>query len=77
MALSEFIHTHLLYTENMQHLSRKIHILLGVTSIVFSRLLFFLVDDSEGPNLLIVTALAVVLFCTFEIILHYYLHRQK
>jgi hypothetical protein len=35
---------------------------LGVVSLMLSRLVFFLINDPEGPNLLIVTVLAVVIF---------------
>lgn len=43
--------------------SRKLHLLiLGVTSLACSRLFFFLLDDPEGPNLLIVTGLAFILY---------------
>jgi len=41
---------------------RKSLLLLGITASVCSRTLFFLFHDSEGPNLLIVTVLAVILF---------------
>ncbi len=37
-------------------------IVLGATSLLCSRLSFTFIDDSEGPNLLIVTVLAVLLF---------------
>ena len=37
-------------------------IALALTSILGSRALFFLFDDPEGPNLLIVVALAAFLF---------------
>ena len=43
--------------------SKKISlVLLGATSILFSRLLFFFFNDPEGPNLLIVVGLAMALF---------------
>jgi len=45
--------------------SKKISlIILGATAIVFTRALFFLFNDPEGPNLLIVAvfALAIYLF---------------
>jgi uncharacterized membrane-anchored protein len=35
---------------------------LGIISVLLSRLTFFLINDPEGPNLLIVTVLAVVIF---------------
>ena len=43
--------------------SKKISlIMLGITAIICSRMLFFFFNDPEGPNLLIVTALAMVVF---------------
>lgn len=43
--------------------SRKTSLcILGITSLLSSRLFFVFVNDPEGPNLLIVTVLAVVLF---------------
>ena len=37
-------------------------LLLVVTALVFSRALFFFFNDPEGPNLLIVTVLALILY---------------
>lgn len=37
-------------------------LILGVASIVFSRVMFVLFNDPEGPNLLIVTVAAVIVF---------------
>ena len=37
-------------------------LILAVVSFAVSRLLFALVNDPEGPNLLIVTVLALVIF---------------
>jgi len=37
-------------------------LLLGITALVCSRTLFFLFHDPEGPNLLVVTVLAVILY---------------
>lgn len=43
--------------------SKKISLLiLGATALVCSRAMFFFIDDSEGPNLLIVTVLAIILY---------------
>ena len=36
--------------------------LLGITAMVCSRTLFFLFHDPEGPNLLIVTVLGLILY---------------
>ena len=38
-------------------------IILGLFSLVCSRTLFALFNDPEGPNLLIVTVMAVILYC--------------
>lgn len=44
--------------------SKKISLLmLAATALVCSRAVFFFFNDPEGPNLLIVTALAMVLYC--------------
>ena len=49
--------------KNLYFKSKKISLLLlGVTALTGSRILFFLFDDPEGPNLLIVTVLALVLY---------------
>jgi hypothetical protein len=37
-------------------------VLLGATALLCSRTLFFFFNDPEGPNLLIVTVLAIVLY---------------
>ncbi len=37
-------------------------IILVVTALLFSRLVFFLFADPEGPNLLVVSGLAAILF---------------
>lgn len=39
-------------------------IILALASFAVSRLLLALVGDPEGPNLLITSALALILFCT-------------
>jgi len=36
--------------------------ILGVTAIICSRMLFFFFNDPEGPNLLIVAAFAMVVY---------------
>ena len=47
----------------MQFTSRKTSlVLLGATALTCSRILFFLFHDPEGPNLLIVTVLAMILY---------------
>ena len=48
---------------DMHATSKKTSLLiLGITALVCSRTLFFLFDDPEGPNLLVVTVLAVILY---------------
>lgn len=43
--------------------SKKIStLILGVSSLVCSRVMFLFIDDPEGPNLLIVVVLAMVLY---------------
>lgn len=37
-------------------------LILGLTSLVCSRVMFYFFNDPEGPNLLIVTVMAVVLY---------------
>ena len=47
----------------MDFTSRKTSLLLlGITALVCSRTLFFFFHDPEGPNLLIVTVLALILY---------------
>ncbi len=40
-------------------------LLLGIISLTCSKIFFFLLDDPEGPNLLIVTVLALVIYFFF------------
>ena len=48
---------------NMSSKSKKISLMvLGVTAIICSRMLFFFFNDPEGPNLLIVAALAMAIY---------------
>jgi hypothetical protein len=37
-------------------------LILLLTAFACSRLIFFMIDDPEGPNLLVVTAMAVILY---------------
>jgi hypothetical protein len=46
----------------MQFKSKTSLLLLGITAFACSRTLFFLFHDPEGPNLLIVTVLAMILY---------------
>ena len=51
------------YTSHMKHKLKKSTLLvLGVVSLILSRLFFVFVNDPEGPNLLIVVALAVLIY---------------
>ena len=44
--------------------SKKISLLiLAVTAIVCSRILFVFFNDPEGPNLLVVTGMSLVVYC--------------
>jgi len=53
----------------MQFPARKTSLLLlGITALASSRTLFFLFHDPEGPNLLIVMVLAVVLYISSFIV---------
>jgi hypothetical protein len=40
-------------------------LILGIVSIVCSRIIFSFINDPEGPNLLIVLGLAVILYVLF------------
>lgn len=43
--------------------SKKVSlIILGITSVLLSRAIFFFIDDPEGPNLLVVFAMAAIVF---------------
>ena len=46
-------------------------IILGVTSLIFSRLLFALFNDPEGPNLLVVLVMAIILYVLSSLIYVY------
>ena len=37
-------------------------LILGITSLVFSRIVFFLFNDPEGPNPVVITGLAAILW---------------
>ncbi len=48
---------------------RKVFVfILLIISFAVSRFVFFLVNDSEGPNLLIVTVLAMLIFVPLSLI---------
>jgi hypothetical protein len=50
-------------TTNMYFKSKNLYLLvLGVISLLFSKLFYFLLNDPEGPNLLIVMGLAIILY---------------
>lgn len=47
----------------MNHISKKTSlIILAVTSIVFSRIMFMFFNDPEGPNLLVTVGTAVLVY---------------
>jgi heme/copper-type cytochrome/quinol oxidase subunit 4 len=50
---------------------------LGVASIILSRIVFLFLNDPEGPNLLIVVGLAVIIYALFLGIYWFYLYTQK
>jgi hypothetical protein len=56
----------------MHFRSKKVLLLiLVVTSMVCSRALFFFIDDPEGPNLLVVTVMACIIYSlSFVVYLH-------
>ncbi len=47
-------------------------IILAVVSLILSRLSFTLIDDPEGPNLLIVTVLGAIIYSLFLVIYFFY-----
>jgi len=48
---------------------KKVHLfILLIISFTISRFVFFLIDDPEGPNLLIVSALAMIIFVPLTLI---------
>jgi hypothetical protein len=51
-----------------------LNILLIVVSFGLSRLTFYLVNDPEGPNLLIVSILAVVIFAVLRLLIKFFLN---
>lgn len=57
---------------NMFLKSKKIQfLLLGITSILCSRTLFFFFDDPEGPNLLIVVGTAAIIYGASFVVYRY------
>jgi hypothetical protein len=49
-------------------------VILGLTSIVFARVMFMFFNDPEGPNLLVVFVMSGVVYClTLVIYLHNFL----
>lgn len=51
-----------MYTPKFPHIKKSSLLTLGVTSVVLSRLMFHFFDDPEGPNLLVVMAVAVIVY---------------
>jgi hypothetical protein len=53
----------LIYNKNMYFKSKKISLLiLGITAIVCSRIMFMFFNDPEGPNLLVVIGMAAIIY---------------
>ncbi len=54
------------YNRYMHFKSKKASLLiLGVVSLVCSRLVFWFINDPEGPNLVVVIGLAAVIYFVF------------
>ncbi len=47
--------------------------MLGITSIVLSRIMFALFDDTEGPNLLIVMVMAAIVYALSSLAAHVFI----
>lgn len=58
----------MLYNTPMTLHTHISNLLLAILSLAVSRGLFYLIDDPEGPNLLIVTVLAIIIFSTLRLI---------
>jgi hypothetical protein len=52
----------------------KKKLFLGIVCLTLSRTTFFFIDDPEGPNLLVVTVLAVFIYVLFLVI--YFLYKK-
>jgi hypothetical protein len=50
-------------------------IILGVVSLVCSRIMFLFFNDPEGPNLLVVVGAAVIIY--FFLIVLFYIYEKK
>jgi hypothetical protein len=50
--------------------NKSLLIILGIVSVVSSRAVFALINDPEGPNLLIVLALALVIYFVLLIMIY-------
>ena len=51
-------------------------LVLGVASITLSRIFFLFVNDPEGPNLLVVTGLAAIIF-VLSLAIYAFIHRLR
>lgn len=47
------------------------HIRLLIISLVLSRIIFYFTEDPEGPNLLIVSVLGLIIFCVLKLLLKF------
>ncbi len=52
-------------------------VVLGIVSIVCSKMLFIFLDDPEGPNLLIVVAVAIIFYIASLVIFTYFTQRKS
>lgn len=52
-----------------------LNLILVIASFIISRYTFYLMNDPEGPNLLIVTILAIVIFSILRLIIRFLLKR--
>ena len=53
-----------------------LNLILVIASFIISRYTFYLMNDPEGPNLLIVTILAIVIFSILRLIIRFLLKRS-
>ena len=60
-----------------RHMSKKTSsLILGIVALLLSRTMFTFFDDPEGPNLLVVTVMAVIIYCTTFILYSFAVARK-
>ena len=65
-----------MYNTHMDLTSKKVSLLVAaITAMTCSRLLFFFFNDPEGPNLLVVTGMAVIIYLPSVVIYLFTLQR--